>query len=92
MKDKKYIYVVSADYAGGLSLNIHFSDGLERVVDFSDFFVRHPHPQHDKYIKPTNFKKFSIRYGNIIWGKHADLEFSVGALYRGNLELCCDEV
>ncbi len=45
---EEYIYVVSADYAGGLSLNIHFSDGLERVVVFSDFFVRHPHPQHDK--------------------------------------------
>lgn len=88
----KYINIVSAEYKGGLSVNIIFSDGKEKTIDFSSFFINHPHPQHDKYSKPSNFKKFMTREGNIIWGKHADMEFPIGALYRGDLELCCDEV
>lgn len=92
MKNNTYIYITSAEYNGGLSLRINFSDGTVRVVDFTGFFEKHPHPQHDKYAKPANFRKFTLRGGNVIWGKHADMEFPVGALYQGNLELCCDEV
>ena len=92
MKTKDYIHVVSAEYSGGLSLRIVFNDKTERVVDFTDFFIKHPHPMHDKYANPMNFKKFMLRDGNIIWGKNGNMEFPVGALYRGNLELCCDEV
>ena len=37
-------------------------------------------------------KKFTIRDGNIVWGKHGNMEFHIMALYTGNLELCDDEV
>ena len=92
MKKKAPIYVVSARYAGGLAISVTFSDGKERTIDFADFFARHPHPQHNRYARPENFRKFTLRDGNVIWGKNADMEFPVGALYAGNLELCCDEV
>lgn len=91
MKNKP-IYVKNAEYAGGVTIAITFSDGTVRVIDFTDFFTQHPHPQHNKYAKPQNFRKFTLRDGNVIWGKNADMEFPVGALYAGNLELCCDEV
>ena len=65
--------VTSAEYTEGLALHIFFSDGTDRVVDFADFLRRHPHPQHNKYATPRNFKKFLIRWGNVIWGKNADM-------------------
>jgi hypothetical protein len=86
------ITIIDATYETGLSLRILFSDGTERIIDFSEFLSKHPHPQYDRFAKPSNFKKFTIRNGNVIWGKHADLIFPVGALYLGNPELCCDEV
>ncbi len=49
---------------------------------------KNPHPQHDKYAKPLNFKKFTIRCGNLIWGKHADMSFPAQALYNADLEYC----
>ena len=84
--ERPQISVVSAEYKGELSLTVHFSDGSARDLDFSDFFKKHP--QHDKYAKPRKFKKFAISNGNLIWGRHADLEFPIQALYRGDLEYC----
>lgn len=83
--------VKSAEYVDDLTLLLRFSDGKERVVNFADFFLKHPHPQYNKYSKISEFKKFWIRNGNVIWGKHADLNFPVNALYAGDLELCCDD-
>ena len=82
------IAVLRAEYVDGLSLKVFFSDKTNRVIDFSDFLQRHPHPQYNKYQKPSLFKQFAIRCGNLIWGKHADLSFPVEALYAGDLELC----
>ena len=81
--------VTQAEYIADLTLRIWFSDNTCRDVDFAVFLHNHPHPQYDKYAKPLQFRKFSIRNGNIIWGKHADLSFPPEALYAGNLELTC---
>jgi len=80
------IAVKRADYVDGLSLKVFFSDDTSRVIDFGEFIARHPHPQYNKYQNPSLFKTFTIRCGNIIWGKHADLSFPIEALYTGDLE------
>lgn len=85
----EYFYVIKAEYVDGLVLRIWFNDNTEKMVDFASFLANHPHPQYDKYGEPKNFKKFTIRNGNLIWGKHADLSFPIEALYEGDLELCC---
>ena len=85
------IFVKEADYVEGLVLSLLFSDGKRQQIDFSGFFKNHPHPQYNKYAKESEFKKFWLRNGNVIWGKHADLNFPINALYAGNLELCCDD-
>ena len=82
------IAVTRADYLDGLSLRVFFSDETSRVIDFGVFMDRHPHPQYNRYRKPALFKQFTIRCGNLIWGKHADLSFPIEALHSGNLELC----
>jgi len=86
------ITVTSAKYIAPLSVELTFSDGYVCTVDVGEFIRKHPHPQYNKYATERNFKKFKIEDGNIVWGNNWDLIFPVGALYAGNLELCCDEV
>lgn len=83
-KDKD-MTIVDAVYAGGLSLNITFSDGAVRHVDFSQFLLQHPHPQHDKYADPEKFKSFEIENGNLVWGKDWDMVFPLEDLYSGTI-------
>ena len=76
----------------GVIINrVEYISDLILALIFSDFFAKHPHPQYDKYAKKSEFKKYWLRNGNLIWGKHADLQFPINALYQGNLELCCDD-
>ena len=85
------IRVVEAVYLKELVLQVLFSDGQCRTIDFRSFFERHPHPQYNKYQKVSEFRKFTLRNGNIIWGKHADLCFPINALYHADPERCCEE-
>ena len=85
-RNSQTLYVIRAEYAGNISLRIYFSDGISRTVDFAPFILAHPHPQYDRYIEPKNFKKFTIEYGNIVWGKSWDMVFPVEQLYRGIIE------
>lgn len=77
--------VVSAEYLGGLSLKLTFSDGFVRVLDFSEYLSIHPHPQHDIYRNPDKFREYYIENGNVVWGKDWDLIFPIEDLYSGNL-------
>lgn len=77
------LFITRAEYAGGVCLQIYFSDGTSRKVDFAPFILSHPHPQYDRYILPKNFKKFTIEHGNVVWGKNWDMVFPVEQLYRG---------
>ena len=77
------LYVVRAEYTGDLSLQIFFSDGTSRLVDFKPFFISHPHPQYNRYGEPKNFKKFSIEHGTVVWGKNWDLIFPIEELHTG---------
>ncbi|MBC3788850.1 hypothetical protein [Spirosoma utsteinense] len=53
-----------------------------QVVDFA-FLQNHPHPQHNKYRQSTNFKRFRIERGNVVWGRDWDLIFPVAQLHQG---------
>ena len=75
--------VVSAEYIGGLSLKLTFSDGFVRILDFSEYLSSHPHPQHDLYQNPDRFREYYIDSGNLVWGKDWDMIFPVEDLYSG---------
>lgn len=80
---KDALTVVSAEYIGGLSLKLTFSDGFVRVLDFSEYLSSHPHPQHDLYQNPDSFREYYIDSGNLVWGKDWDMIFPVEDLYSG---------
>lgn len=81
--DSSRLYVIRAEYAGDVSLNIFFSDGASKVVDFRPFLMNNHHPQYDRYLDPASFKSFSIDHGNVVWGKDWDMVFPVEQLYSG---------
>ena len=78
-------YIVKAEYAGDVRLNIWFSDGTTQSVDFRPFILSHPHPQYNRYIEPKYFKKFRLEHGNVVWGKNWDLVFPLEQLYSGKI-------
>jgi len=80
----RQLFIQQAIYVSDLSVELKFSDGTERIVDFGIYLHNHPHPQYNKYLKPSNFKKFYIDHGNIVWGKNWDLIFPIEKLYNGD--------
>ena len=77
------INIIKAEYVGNLSVKLIFNDETEKRINVGDFLKRTPHPQTDKYLIETNFKKFKIEDGNIVWGKNADLIFPIDELHNG---------
>ncbi len=77
------LYIIKAENAGNLSVNLTFNDNTVQTVDIGEFIRRHPHPQYNKYLDPRKFSRFSIENGNIVWGKNRDLIFPVEQLHAG---------
>jgi hypothetical protein len=80
------INITKAEYVGNLSVKLSFNDETEKIINVGDFLKRNPHPQTDKYLIETNFEKFKIEDGNIVWGENADLIFPVHELPQGNIK------
>jgi hypothetical protein len=83
---KQPIFINKAVYVSDLIVELSFNDGNIKKVNFEPFFSKHSHPQYDKYQKKSNFKKFFIEKGNIVWGKNWDLIFPIEMLYKGQYE------
>jgi hypothetical protein len=81
----KPVSILKAEYVGDLSVKIVFSDNTTTIVDVGTFIKKHPHPQYNKYLEESNFKKFKIDLGNIVWGKNWDLIFPIEQLYKGKI-------
>ena len=82
----KIIRVENARYIDGYKVEIGFSDKTTKIVDFWNFLVEHPHPQHDKYKDISLFQQFKIEAGNIVWGENWDLIFPIIQLYKGRIK------
>jgi hypothetical protein len=79
------ISVKEASYLEGFTILISFSDGKTKKVDFSKFISTNHKATLVKYKDVTNFKKFKIEEGNIVWGKNWDLIFPIHQLYSGKI-------
>lgn len=54
------------------------------VRNVGQFIRSHPHPpQYNKYLDESEFRKFTIDDGNIVWGEDWDLIFPIEQLYSG---------
>ena len=77
--------VKNATYLDGYRLSIAFSDGKNKVVDFSQFITHTNKQALAKYKDVSNFKKFKVEHGNVVWGRNWDLIFPIHELYRGKI-------
>ncbi|MCL2027642.1 MAG: DUF2442 domain-containing protein [Bacteroidales bacterium] len=83
MNSTKVIRLINATWLGEYRVELQFDDSVVRQIDFGKFLHNHPHPQHDKYRKLSNFRKFKIERNNIVWGKYWDMDFDLWKLYQG---------
>ena len=81
---KKIISIISAKHTKKLILIITFDDGHSSKVDFSDFLNQTNLPDLIRYKKISNFKKYKILNGNIIWGDY-EMIFPLESLYFNRL-------
>lgn len=74
--------IVEATSVGNYRLELNFSDGFKRVVDFGYFLQKASHPDIRKYLDPRRFAEFTIEGGNLVWNDY-ELCFPLGDLYKG---------
>ncbi len=79
----KEVNVREARHLGGCRLEVAFSDGQVRTVDFEPF-LKCAHPELHKYLNEREFVRFSIEHGNLSWNDY-EMCFPIEDLYSGNL-------
>jgi len=79
-----YLRVKEARYVPRYKLEIKFTDGKCRVVDFTPFLKKATNPMFSKYRTVSKFKSFRIDHGDIMWGDY-EMIFPIGDLYRGKI-------
>ena len=78
------ISINKAEYVGEYKIKLFFSDGIERLIDFSSFLKNAKNPMTRKYLDKEMFKNFSIEYGDVIWNDY-EMCFPKWDLYEGKI-------
>jgi hypothetical protein len=78
------ISIRKATYKGNYKIEILFSDGVNKVVDFESFLKSSKNPMTNKYLDKEKFKLFSLDYGDIIWNDY-ELCFPIWDLHEGRI-------
>ncbi len=78
------ISILKAEYVGEYKIKFSFSDGVVRLIDFSDFLENARNPMTKKYLNKQLFAKFSIEYGDIIWNDY-EMCFPIWDLHHGEI-------
>ena len=78
------ISIIKAEYLGDYKINFSFSDGNERLIDFSGFLESSKNPMTKKYLDKQLFKNYSIDYGDIIWNDY-EMCFPIWDLHEGKI-------
>ena len=78
------IAVEDAEYINKYRLNLKFSDGTERTVDFGKFLSNSLNPMIRNYLDTEKFREFTLENGDLFWNDY-DLCFPIADLYEGNI-------
>jgi hypothetical protein len=74
----------SAEHISDFKIKLQFNDHKETIVDFAEFLNSSRNPSITKYLKTSNFKKYRIENGDLIWGDF-ELIFPIKDLYDNNI-------
>ena len=78
------IDIVRVAQVSDFKLQLCFSDGVERVIDFEPFLRASRNPLIRAYLDPQKFANFTLAYGNLIWDDYG-LYFPIADLYENNI-------
>jgi hypothetical protein len=78
------ISIDNAVYVSEYQIKFIFSDGVERLIDFSSYLTGAKNPMTKKYLDKQLFKKFSIEYGDIVWNDY-EMCFPIWDLHEGKI-------
>jgi DUF971 family protein len=78
------ISIDKADYIGEYKIKLFFSDGVERIIDFSNFLKTAKNQMTRKYLDKKLFKNYSIDHGDIIWNDY-EMCLPIWDLYEGKI-------
>ena len=84
--NQKLIKIISVAYLHDYVLKLTFLDGKESVVDFFHFLNTTSNPQIKIYLDLDNFKSYTIKDGELMWGDY-DLLFPIQNLYSGKFSV-----
>ena len=79
------IEINKAQYMNNYKIAILFNDGKKRVIDLKDFLEKAKNPMTRKYLNRSNFKKFKVEFGDLIWGDY-EMCFPIWDLYEGKID------
>ena len=78
------INIINANYLGGYSIELEFSDGKCQKVNFEPFLRKALHPEIRSYLNQDKFTQFRVEYGDLVWGDY-ELCFPVKDLYANQI-------
>ncbi len=81
---KKTIKIKQIKYIKKFELQITFSDATIKNIDFANFILNSKKPDIQKYQKPSKFKAFSFKNGELMWGDF-EMIFPIMDLYKGTI-------
>ena len=76
------ISITKAEYIQDYQIKFSFSDGIERMIDFSEFLINARNPMTSKYLDKKLFSNYTIEYGDIIWNDY-EMCFPIWDLHEG---------
>ncbi|MGE5356777.1 MAG: DUF2442 domain-containing protein [Deltaproteobacteria bacterium] len=80
----KLLDIVSAQYICNFTIQITFSGGASRLVNFKPFLENSYYPSIRKYLNENMFMQFNVIDGNLNWNDY-DLIFPIEDLYQGTI-------
>jgi len=78
------VQITAAKIVAPFQIELRFSDGSQRVVDFAAFLNASQHPSIRAFLDPHKFATFSLEGGELVWGDY-ELCFPIADLYEGRL-------
>ena len=78
------ISITKAEYIQDYQIKFSFSDGIERMIDFSEFLINARNPMTSKYLDKKLFSNYTIEYGDIIWNDY-EMCFPIWDLHEGKI-------
>ncbi len=81
-KWNKRCEIIDADYLGGHKLRLKFNDGLQGVLDFTDYVKK---GVFKPLTDPKKFTHFGLMYGTLVWkpeGRGMELDIAPEYLYQ----------